>query len=51
MIEMYPIPKPAEEIRSTHFRTLKSYIGEKAVKMIMDGNGESIQYLITPNIL
>ncbi len=39
MMEKYPITKPFEEKRFSHLRTLKSYIGEHAVKMIMNGKG------------
>ncbi len=39
MNEIYPLTKPSEEKRSSNLRTLKSYIGEHGVKMIMDGKG------------
>ena len=39
MNDMYLITKPHDEKRASHLRTLKSYIGEHAVKMIMDGKG------------
>jgi hypothetical protein len=32
-IQMYPITKPSEEKRSSHLRTLESYIGENALKV------------------
>jgi hypothetical protein len=33
MMQMYPITKPSEEKRSSHLRTLESYIGENALKV------------------
>ena len=45
MMQMYVITKPAEEKRFSHHRTLKSYIGEHALKIIMERNGniEAVQ--------
>ena len=36
MMQMYPIEKPGEEKRYSHLRTLKSYIGEHALKLIAE---------------
>ena len=35
MKDMYPLTKPSEEIRRTHYRTLESYIGKQAARMIL----------------
>jgi hypothetical protein len=36
IIQMYPIIKPYEEVRSPKLRNLKSYIGEHALNMIVE---------------
>ena len=36
--QMYVITKPSEEKRFSHLRTLKSYIGDHALKMIVERN-------------
>lgn len=36
MLEMYPMPKPSEEKRFSHLRTLDKYIGETAAVKIME---------------
>jgi hypothetical protein len=48
MMQMYPITKPSEEVRCSNFRTLKSYIGEHALKMIVEGKGniEAMQQIL-----
>ena len=33
--QMYPLTKPYEEVRSPKLRDLKSYIGERALNMIV----------------
>ena len=35
MSQMYPVRKPYEEVRSPKLRDLKSYIGERALNMIV----------------
>ena len=35
MSQMYPVTKPYEEVRSPKLRDLKSYIGERALNMIV----------------
>ena len=42
MEEMYPITKPSEEVRLSHHRTLDSYIGEQAIKIILENRRISI---------
>jgi len=37
MSQMYPITKPSEELRSSNLRNLKSYIGEHALRIVMEG--------------
>jgi hypothetical protein len=39
MKEMYPITRPSEEKKFSYLRTLESYIGEQAVKMMVEGKG------------
>ena len=36
MMQIYTIPKPSEEKRFPHLRTLESYVGEYALKMIVE---------------
>ncbi len=38
IMQMYPITKPSEEKRHSYLRTLESYIGEHAAKIIRGRN-------------
>ena len=42
LMQMHPITKPHEEKRSTHLRNLKSYIGERAIRMILEGRSDLV---------
>ncbi len=42
MMQRYPLTKPHEEKRFSHLRTLQSYIGEHAVRM-MNQNEECME--------
>jgi len=37
IVQMHPITRPCEEKRFSHLRTLKSYVGESAFRMISEG--------------
>ena len=39
--QMYPITRPSEEKRFSHLRTLKSYVGESAFRMISEGKKDT----------
>jgi hypothetical protein len=49
MMQMHPIGKPFEERRFSHLRTLESYIGKYAMKMIREHKG-NIELLRVPGL-
>lgn len=40
IMQIHPVKKPSEEIRFSHLRNLRSYIGEHAFGMIADGDAD-----------
>ena len=42
IMRMYPITKPADELRCTNLRTLKSYVGEYSFRMIAESKGVGV---------
>ena len=49
MSQMYPITKPSEEKRSANLRNLKSYIGEHALNMLVEGRRDLVPLPIMVN--